>query len=103
MDKSQQPWLTEFPTYVLLKNGIIEAKIDKNTSNLVSMKVNGVETLYVTTSTSRTGGYYDFVTSQGFEQISGATFSIKEETADYIDISLFRPYTTGTNVTRCER
>lgn len=94
--------LTEFPTYVLLKNGIIEAKIDKNTSNLVSMKVNGVETLYVTTSTSRTGGYYDFVTSQGFEQISGATFSIKEETADYIDISLFRPYTPGTNVTRCD-
>jgi hypothetical protein len=94
--------LTEFPSYVLLKNGIIEAKIDKNTSNLVSMKVNGVETLYVTTSTSRTGGYYDFVTSQGFEQISGATFSVKEETADYIDISLFRPYTPGTNVTRCD-
>lgn len=94
--------LTEFPSYVLLKNGIIEAKIDKSTSNLISMKVNGVETLYVTTSTSRTGGYYDFVTSQGFEQISGAAFSIKEETEDYIDISLFRPYTPGTNVTRCD-
>lgn len=94
--------LTEYPTYVLLKNGIIEAKIDKNTSNLMSMKINGVETLYQSTATSRTGGYYDFVTSQGFEQISGATFSVKEETADYIDISLFRPYTPGTNVTRCD-
>lgn len=101
---SQDPnrLIQEYTNYVILKNGIIEAKIDKNTSNLVSMKVNGVETLYVTTSTSRTGGYYDFVTSQGFEQISGATFSIKEETADYIDISLFRPYTPGTNVTRCD-
>lgn len=94
--------IQEFANYIILKNGIIEAKIDKNTSNLVSMKVNGIETLYVTTSTSRTGGYYDFVTSQGFEQISGATFSIKEETADYIDISIFRPYTPGTNVTRCD-
>lgn len=101
---SQDPnrLIQEYTNYVILKNGIIEAKIDKNTSNLVSMKVNGVETLYVTTSTSRTGGYYDFVTSQGFEQISGATFSIKEETADYIDISLFRPYTPGINVTRCD-
>ncbi len=94
--------LTEYPTYVLLKNGIIEAKIDKNSSNLMSMKINGVETLYQSTATTRTGGYYDFVTSQGFEQISGATFSVKEETADYIDISLFRPYTPGTNVTRCD-
>jgi hypothetical protein len=101
---SQDPnrLIQEYTNYIILKNGIIEAKIDKNTSNLVSMKVNGVETLYVTTSTSRTGGYYDFVTSQGFEQISGATFSIKEETADYIDISLFRPYTPGTNLTRCD-
>ncbi|TDD95713.1 polysaccharide lyase family protein [Flavobacterium cellulosilyticum] len=94
--------LTEYPTYILLKNGIIEAKIEKNTSNLMSMKINGVETLYQSTATSRTGGYYDFVTSQGFEQISGATFSVKEETADYIDVSLFRPYTPGTNVTRCD-
>ena len=94
--------LTEYPTYVVLKNGIIEAKIEKSTSNLMSMKINGVETLYQSNATSRKGGYYDFVTSQGFEQISGATFSIKEETADYIDISLFRPYTPGTNVTRCD-
>lgn len=94
--------LTEYPSYIILKNGIIEAKIDKNTSNLVSMKINGVETLYVTTSTSRTGGYYDFTTSYGFETIFGATFSVKEETADYIDVSFSRPYSPGNNVTPCD-
>jgi hypothetical protein len=94
--------LREYPSYITLDNGTLIAKIDKNTSNLISLKINGVETLYQSTSTSRTGGYYDFVTSQGFEQIRGATFSVKEETADYIDISLFRPYTPGTNVTRCD-
>ena len=101
---SQNPnsMLTEYPTYVLLKNGIIEAKIEKSTSNLMSMKINGVETLYQSTATSRTGGYYDFTSSYGFETIFGTTFSVKEETTDYIDVSFSRPYTPGSNVTPCD-
>ncbi|MGQ7945480.1 polysaccharide lyase family protein [Flavobacterium sp. WC2509] len=97
--------LTEYPSYVILKNGIIEAKIEKNTSNLMSMKINGVETLLQTNTANptRVGGYYDFVATDGvFEQIGGATFSVKEETADYIDVSFSRPYNPGSNVTTCD-
>ncbi len=94
--------VTEYPSYIVLKNGVIEAKIDKTSSNLMSMKINGVETLYQSTATTRTGGYYDFTSSYGFETINGATFSIKEETADYIDVSFSRPYTPGSNVTPCD-
>jgi hypothetical protein len=94
-----------YPAYILLKNGIIEAKIEKSTSNLMSMKINGVETLLQTNTANptRVGGYYDFVATDGvFEQIGGATFSVKEETADYIDVSFSRPYNPGSNVTTCD-
>ena len=94
--------IQEYTNYIILKNGIIEAKIEKSTSNLMSMKINGVETLYQSTSTTRKGGYYDFTSSYGFETINGATFSIKEETTDYIDVSFSRPYTPGSNVTPCD-
>lgn len=93
--------LAEYPSYIILKNGIIEAKIEKSTSNLMSMKINGVETLLTvnTSNPTRVGGYYDFTTSAGFETIFGATFSVKEETADYIDVSFSRPYSVGGNAT----
>jgi len=93
--------ITEFPEYVLLKNEFVEAKIDKNTSNITSLKVNGVETVN-TIGSSRTGTYYDFTTSKGFETIFGATFSIKRDEPDFVDISFKRPYTPGVNVTPCD-
>jgi hypothetical protein len=96
--------LTEYPAYIIVKNGIIEAKIEKSTSNIMSMKINGVETLLQTNTgyPTRVGSYYDLTTSAGFETIGGATFSIKEETADYIDVSFSRPYSPGNNLTPCD-
>ena len=93
--------LREYPTYVVLKNSVLEAVIDKSTSNITSLKVNGVETLN-TVGTSRTGTYYDFTTSYGFETIFGATFSVKRDEADIVDISFKRPYAPGSNVTPCD-
>ncbi|OCB71739.1 hypothetical protein FBGL_11050, partial [Flavobacterium glycines] len=93
---SQDPnrMIQEFSDYIILKNGKIEAKIWKGSSNIQSLKINGVETLLQTNTANptRVGTYYDFVTSQGFETIFGCAFSIKEETANYIDVSFSRPY-----------
>jgi len=94
--------ITEYSTYVMLYNEYVEAKIDKATSNITSLKVNGVETLNTNTSTTRRGTYYDFTTSYGFETIGGCTFSIKRNEVDLIDVSFKRPYTPGTNVTPCD-
>lgn len=93
--------IEEFPSYIVLKNGVLEAKIQKGTSNILSLKVNGVETLLQvnTGNPTRVGSYYDLTTSAGFETVGGATFSIKEETADYIDVTFSRPYAPGVNAT----
>ena len=93
--------LTEYPEYIILKNEYLEARIEKWTSNITSLKVNGVETLN-TAGTSRKGTYYDFTTSKGFETIFGATFSVKTEEDDIVDVSFKRPYTPGSNVTPCD-
>lgn len=93
--------IQEFANYIILKNGILEAKIQKGTSNIQSLKINGVETLLQVNSgnATRIGSYYDLTSSAGFETIGGASFSIKEETADYIDVSFSRPYIAGVNAT----
>lgn len=93
--------IQEYTNYIILKNGIIEAKIEKSTSNIQSLKINGVETLLQsnTANPTRVGSYYDLTSSAGFETIGGATFAIKEETADYIDVSFSRPYIAGVNAT----
>jgi hypothetical protein len=93
--------IQEFADYIILKNGILEAKIQKGTSNIQSLKINGVETLLQTNTANptRVGSYYDLTTSAGFETIGGATFSIKQETADYIDVVFSRPYSPGVNAT----
>lgn len=93
--------IQEYTNYIILKNGILEAKIQKGTSNIQSLKINGVETLLQTNTANptRVGSYYDLTSSAGFETIGGATFSIKEETADYIDVSFSRPYIAGVNAT----
>lgn len=100
---SQDPnrMIQEYSNYIILKNGILEAKIQKGTSNIMSLKINGVETLLQTNASNptRIGSYYDLTSSAGFETIGGATFSIKEETADYIDVSFSRPYIAGVNAT----
>ncbi len=93
--------LREYPEYVILKNSVLEARISKSTSNITSLKVNGVETLN-TVGTSRTGTYYDFTTSAGFETIYGATFSVKRDEQDLVDISFKRPYIPGSNATPCD-
>ena len=100
---SQDPnrMIQEFTNYIILKNGKIEAKIQKGTSNIQSLKINGVETLLQTNTANptRVGTYYDLTTSAGFETVGGAAFSIKEETTDYIDVSFSRPYASGVNAT----
>ena len=100
---SQDPnrMIQEFSDYIILKNGKIEAKIQKGTSNIQSLKINGVETLLQTNASNptRVGTYYDLTTSAKFETVGGAAFSIKEETADYIDVTFSRPYVSGVNAT----
>jgi hypothetical protein len=98
---SQDPnrMIQEFADYIILKNGVIEAKILKNNSDIRSLKINGVETLYQSSSNPRSGTYYDLTSSAGFEKMGNATFAIKEETADYIDVSFSRPYVEGTTPT----
>ncbi len=100
---SQDPnrMIQEFTNYIILKNDKIEAKIQKGTSNIQSLKINGVETLLQTNTANptRVGTYYDLTTSAGFETVGGAAFSIKEETTDYIDVAFSRPYASGVNAT----
>lgn len=91
--------IQEFTDYIILKNGVLEARINKGSSDIRSLKVNGVETLYQSSTNPRSGTYYDLTSSAGFEKIGGASFSIKEETADYIDVSFSRPYTAGVTPT----
>ncbi|MCR8666828.1 polysaccharide lyase family protein [Aestuariibaculum sp. M13] len=96
--------IQEFSTYIILKNEFLEAKIEKSTSNIQSLKVNGVETLatYNAANNSRIGTYYDFTGSYGFDKISGTVFSIKEETEDYIDVSFKRTYADGSYLAPCD-
>ncbi|OYX85715.1 MAG: hypothetical protein B7Y83_03830 [Flavobacteriales bacterium 32-34-25] len=98
---SQDPnrMIQEFTDYIILKNGVLEARINKSSSDIRSLKVNGVETLYQSSTNPRSGTYYDLTSSAGFEKIGGASFSIKEETADYIDVSFSRPYIAGVTAT----
>lgn len=100
---SQDPnrLIKEYASYIILDNGILEARIDKATSNIESLKVNGVETLQQNGG-SRSGTYYDFTGSYGFDKISGTVFSIKEETENYIDVSFKRTYSDGTFLAPCD-
>ena len=91
--RDENRMVQEYATYILLKNEFVEAKIDKSSSDLLSLVINGTETL--SQSGRRIGGYYDFQTSYGFERITGTSFSIKEETEDYVDISFLRTYEPG--------
>lgn len=96
--------ITEYSSYVILKNSVLEAKIDKGAGNIQSLKVNGKE-LCATVNTAnptRIGAYYDFTTSKGFETIFGATYSVKRDEADVVDVSFKRPYKPGSNVTSCD-
>ncbi|WNH10694.1 hypothetical protein [Thalassobellus suaedae] len=93
--------IKEYASYIILDNGILQATIEKATSNITSLKVNGVETLQQNGG-SRSGTYYDFTGSYGFDKISGTTFSIKEETADYIDVSFKRTYSPGVYLAPCD-
>ena len=90
----------ETPTQVLLNNGVtgtgaLLAVIDKATSNIVSLKLNGVETLNQL-GNSRKGSYYDLTTSAGFETIGNCTFTVTKETPDVVDVSFKRVYDPGT-------
>lgn len=103
---SQDPTrlIKEFASYIILDNGILQARIDKASSNIESLKVNGVETLATSNpaNSGRVGTYYDFTGSYGFDKISGTVFSIKEETDDFIDVSFKRTYSDGTYLAPCD-
>jgi hypothetical protein len=90
----------ELPTQVVLKNGAtgagaLEATIDKATSNLISLKLNGVETLNQL-GTSRKGGYYDLTTSAGFETMNNCVFSVTKDQPDVVDVAFKRAYNSAT-------
>jgi hypothetical protein len=90
----------ELPTQVVLRNGAtgagaLEATIDKATSNLVSLKLNGVETLNQL-GTSRKGGYYDLTTSAGFETMNNCVFSVTKDQPDVVDVAFKRAYSAAT-------
>lgn len=103
---SQDPdrLIKEYATYIILDNGVLQARINKASSNIESLKVNGVETLAQTNTANsgRVGTYYDFTGSYGFDKISGTVFSIKEETEDYIDVSFKRTYSDGNFLAPCD-
>jgi hypothetical protein len=93
--------MREYSDYITLNNGIIFATIDKNTSNIISLKVNGVET--IATSGNKKYAYYDFTTSYGFETMFGITLSVLQDTTDIIEVSFKRPYTPAAgHVTPCD-
>ena len=96
--------LTEYSSYVILKNSVLEARIDKGSGNIQSLKVNGKELCAVVNAVNptRIGAYYDFTTSKGFETIFGATFLVKTDDPDLVDVSFKRPYKPGSNVTPCD-
>ena len=108
---SQDPnrLITEYASYIILDSGPLQARIDKGSSNIESLIVNGVETLATSNSANsgRVGTYYDFTSQYPdgaflFEKIGGTTFSIKEETEDYIDVSFKRPYDPSSRPTPCD-
>ena len=93
--------MREYSDYITLNNGTIFATIDKNTSNIISLKVNGVET--IATSGNKKYAYYDFTTSYGFETMFGMTLSVLQDTNDIIEVSFKRPYTPSAgHVTPCD-
>ena len=90
----------ETPTQVILNNGAtgtgaLVAVIDKATSNLVSLKLNNVETLNQL-GASRKGGYYDFTSSAGFETMNNCVFSVTKDSANIVDVSFKRRYNPAT-------
>ena len=90
----------ETPTQVILNNGVtgagsLVAIVDKATSNLVSLKLNNVETLNQL-GTSRKGGYYDFTTSAGFETLNNCVFSVTKDSTNVVDVSFKRRYNPAT-------
>ncbi|UKM63861.1 polysaccharide lyase family protein [Flavobacteriaceae bacterium GSB9] len=93
---SQDPnrLLKEYGTYVVLDNGILQATIDKFTANIMSLKVNGVETLAQTnySHNDRVGAYFSFNGPYGYTRLSNCKFSIKAESDDFIDVSFKRKY-----------
>jgi hypothetical protein len=75
--------MREYSDYITLDNGIIFATIDKNTSNIISLKVNGVET--IATSGNKKYAYYDFTTSYGFETMFAMNLSVLQDTTDIVE------------------
>lgn len=93
--------MREYSDNITLNNGIIFATIDKATSNIISLKVNGVET--IGTSGNKKYAYYDFTTSYGYETMFGMTLSVLQDTADIVEVSFKRPYTPSLgHVTPCD-
>jgi len=80
----------------LLNNGIIRARIEKSSGDILSLKYNGVEQLNQV-GASRTGAYHDFqTTSYGFETMNNCVFTVKTDSTDVADISLKRSYNPAT-------
>jgi hypothetical protein len=101
---SQNPnsLITEYANYIILDSGPLQARIDKSSGEIKSLKVNGIETVATSNpaNSGRVGTYYDLTTSDTngnflYERFGGANFTIKEETEDYIDVSFKRDYAPG--------
>lgn len=87
--------IREYPDSVVLNNGIIRARIEKRSGNILSLKYNGVEQLNQI-GASRTGAYHDFETSYGFETMNNCVFTTKIDSADIVDVSFKRSYNAAT-------
>ncbi len=87
--------LREYGDSVVLNNGIIRARIEKRSGNILSLKYNGIEQLNQL-GASRKGTYYDFQTSYGFETMNNCVFTVKVENENMVDISLKRSYNPST-------
>ncbi|WP_165958147.1 polysaccharide lyase family protein [Segetibacter sp. 3557_3] len=87
--------LREYGDSVVLNNGIIRARIEKRSGDILSLKYNGVEQLNQI-GASRTGAYHDFQTSYGFETMNNCVFTVKTDAPDIVDVSLKRSYNPQT-------
>ncbi len=87
--------LREYGDSVVLNNGIIRARIEKRSGNILSLKYNGIEQLNQVGG-SRTGAYHDFQTSYGFETMNNCVYTVKVDSSDIVDISLKRWYNPQT-------
>jgi hypothetical protein len=99
--QSSTSMIRQYGDSIVMNNGIVSATLARATSNIVSLRVNGLET--IVTAGSKKYCYYDFNTSYGFETMFGMTMEIVKDSAEIAEVVFKRPYTPALgHVTPCD-